>query len=82
MSEVKSEVVGRSLENEAYREYLFADGTVYRIENPWTLFTRPGGTTHRVVDAVGIVHCVAFPGPDGKTVLRWKPKDPGNPVQF
>lgn len=36
---------------------------------------------HRVIDDEGNVHC--YVGPEsGKTVIRWIPKDPKNPVQF
>jgi hypothetical protein len=62
-----------SLLTETYREYDF-QGRVYRIDNPVTLFTREGGTTHRVLDSEGIVHCLPIPGSHG-CVLRWKNKD-------
>lgn len=65
---------------EAWREYDFS-GRTYRIEDPVTLFYRPGGTTHRVVDKKGIVHCVPVPGNHG-CVLRWQNHDPSNPVEF
>lgn len=54
---------------EEWREYDFS-GRVYRIENPVTLWFRPGGTTHRVLDAKGVTHCVPVPGEFG-CVLRW-----------
>ncbi len=88
MAEIKSLAVPRpeltagDLSDEAWREYTFPDGTCYRIDNPVTLYTRPGGTTHRVVDAGGYVHCVAFPGLHGSTVLRWRPKKADSPVAF
>lgn len=65
---------------EEWREYDFG-GRVYRITAPQTLFTRPGGSTHRVVDGAGIVHCLPSPGAEG-CVLRWKSKDPLKPVDF
>lgn len=65
---------------EEWREYDFG-GRVYRIENPVSLVTRVGGTTHGVVDSVGIVHCVPAPGVGG-CALRWKPKNADEPVQF
>lgn len=65
---------------EEWREYDFG-GRVYRIDSPKSLITRPGGTTHRVVDANGIVHCVPAPGVCG-CVLRWKSKDVKEPVSF
>jgi hypothetical protein len=55
---------------EEWREYDFG-GRVYRIDKPQSVEFREGGTTHRVVDADGIVHCVPAPGVFG-CVLRWK----------
>lgn len=76
---------GADISDEQYREYDFAvdDGYRYnyRIDDPSRLFTRTGGTTHRVLDSTGIVHCVPAPGQKG-CVLRWKPRDPSNPVAF
>ena len=68
----------RDLSKEEYREYEFG-GTTYRVTAPRKLWI--GSTTHRVLDAEGIVHCVPAPGEKG-CVLRWKPKDAGEPVQF
>lgn len=65
---------------ETYREYDFA-GRVYRIDNPVSLWLRPGGTTHRVVDASNVVHCCPAPGVNG-CVLRWLNKDISVPVNF
>lgn len=61
------------LSNEAWREYDFG-GRVYRIDNPKHVYTRPGGTTHRVVDQNNVAHCVPAPG-QGGCVLRWTGKD-------
>lgn len=72
----------KDLSAEAWREYEFNGRTTpYRITSPLQLIMRPGGSTHRVIDAEGVVHCVPAPGQQG-CVLRWKPKDPANPVQF
>ena len=68
------------LTDELWREYDFC-GRVYRIDNPVKLFARPGGTTHRVLDQQGVVHCVPTVGNNG-CVLRWAPRDPNKPVQF
>lgn len=68
------------LTTEAYREYDFG-GRVYKIENPQKLYMRVGGTTHRVVDSEGVVHCLPAPGVNG-CVLRWKTKDTATPVNF
>jgi hypothetical protein len=65
---------GKDLTTEEWREYEFG-GRVYRIEHPKVLYVRPGGTTHRIVDSVGITHCVPAPG-QGDCVLRWKASPP------
>jgi hypothetical protein len=68
------------ISGEEWREYDFA-GRTYRINNPITLFYRPGGTTHRVVDSDNVAHCVPVPGAFG-CVLRWLNKDTNKPVNF
>ena len=65
---------------EEWREVKMAED-VYRIDNPVTLIIRRGGTTHRVVDDTGVVHCYVAPE-SGKSVLRWKSKDGLPPVRF
>jgi len=75
-----SNITRNELTTEEYREYDFG-GRVYRISNPVALFMRAGGTTHRVLDSEGIVHCVPAPGVNG-CVLRWSNKDKTNPVEF
>lgn len=65
---------------EVYREYDFG-GRTYRISNPIGVYLRNGGTTHRVVDEKGVVHCVPTVGHLG-CALRWVNKDPLNPVNF
>jgi len=73
----------RDIGYEEWREYKFSNGSIYRIDCPVALYTRLyGGTTHRVVDGTGVVHCVAYPGPSGATVLRWKVKDGSPAVSF
>lgn len=68
------------ISNEAWREYDFG-GRVYRIESPKLLYMRVGGSTHRVVDANNITHCVPAPGEKG-CVLRWTGIDGSNGVKF
>lgn len=68
----------KSLLVEEYREYDWA-GRIYRIDAPVALYV--GTTTHRVVTADGIAHCVPAPGVNG-CVLRWKNKDTSVPVNF
>jgi len=67
---------------EQWREYDWnTRRTPYRIEGPQKLFLRRGGTTHRVLDSEGIIHCVPAPGNVG-CVLRWKSRDGEPPVKF
>jgi hypothetical protein len=73
-----AELKPHDLTREEWREYDFG-GRVYRIAAPQTLYL--GTTTHRVVDAEGLVHCVPSPGEKG-CVLRWRPKEASDPVQF
>ena len=65
----------KDLTSEYYREYDFLDeqglSRTYRISDPIAFYNRPGGSTHRVVDREGVVHCVPAPGQRG-CVLRWK----------
>ncbi len=59
---------------EDWREYDFEGrSSPYVINKPVMVWTREGGTTHRVEDAQGVVHCVPAPGFQG-CVLRWKGK--------
>lgn len=82
MSESITPLKEGDLSDELWREYQAPGGEVYRIDNPVKLITRIGGSTHRVLDSRGIVHCVPFPGKNEDHVLRWKPKDPTKPVAF
>jgi hypothetical protein len=75
----RGDMTRHDLTAEQWREYDFG-GRVYRIEKPSALYLRDGGSTHRVVDGAGVVHCVPAPGLNG-CVLRWF-SDPANPVQF
>lgn len=72
-----SDLTEKDISSEVWREYDFG-GRVYRIEMPKKLYSRAGGTTHRVVDESGVTHCCPAPGVDG-CVVRWK-ADP--PVSF
>jgi len=65
-----TELTEFDISHELYREYDF-EGRVYRINNPVRLYLRDGGTTHRVVDSIGVVHCVPTVGERG-CALRWK----------
>lgn len=68
----------KDLSKELWREYEFG-GRVYRINSPQSLWI--GTTTHRVLDGGGVVHCCPSPG-QGDCVLRWMPRNSGEPVQF
>lgn len=73
------------LSDEAYREYEMgpvAARFTYRIDNPKQLFYRLGGTTHRVVDAAGLTHCVPAPVEGGTTILRWQGRSAETAVSF
>jgi hypothetical protein len=76
-----SKYITADISDELYREVVRPDGTVYRINNPKTLIIRKGGSTHRVVDADGLVHCYAAPE-SGVTILRWKAREGLDPVKF
>jgi hypothetical protein len=83
---MSSKLVGpKDLSDEEYREYqVVGQEQAYRINAPQMLWYREGGSTHRVLDADGVVHCVAFPASlNGiPVVLRWKPKAGVEPVAF
>jgi hypothetical protein len=68
------------ISSEMWREYDW-NGRIYRIEFPKELVIRTGGSTHRVVDNQGVVHCVPSVGVMG-CVVRWKSKDGLPPVAF
>lgn len=72
------ELVGPlDLSDEAYREYeVLGTGLTYRISDPISLWYRDGGSTHRVLDSTGVVHCVAYPASlkGIPVVLRWQPR--------
>lgn len=74
------------LRSEKWREYVLNPGTdqesVYHIDEPVALFFPKRGTTHRILDANGVVHCVPFGDGIRHTVLRWAPKNPQKPVSF
>lgn len=71
----------KDISEELYREVVLPTGDVYRIDNPKTLVTRIGGSTHRVVDAQGITHCYADPSV-GMSVIRWKARPGTATVRF
>lgn len=77
-----SDLKEHDITTEAWREYdIPGREEPYRINNPKTLYVRPNGTTHRVVDSEDVVHCVPIPGSLG-CVLRWQNFDKDNPVEF
>ena len=60
------------IQSEEWREYEFG-GRTYRIDHPQQLWL--GKTTHRVLDKLGVTHCVPAPGVNG-CVLRWRGSPP------
>lgn len=79
-SAVSNDYVTADISEEQWRE-VDTGGRVYRIDSPVTLVFRKGGSTHRVVDAEGVVHCYAAPE-TGRSVIRWKSKDGCAPIRF
>lgn len=76
-----SKLIEGDLSDEEWREYELGGGRVYRIHDPKTLYTREGGSTHRVLDQYGVVHLV--PGPGYRDcVIRWKVREGRDPVAF
>jgi hypothetical protein len=72
----------KDLRVEEWREYDFnGREKPYRITDPIAFYYREGGSTHRVVTAGGVVHCVPAPGHEG-CVLRWKNRDITDPVTY
>jgi len=70
------------ISSEEYRTIIFPGlDAEYRIDHPVTLIIRKGGTTHRVVDENGEVHCYLDPSL-GLTVIKWKSKEGEAPVAF
>ncbi len=69
-----SEYIIVDISDEEWREVQLSGGLTILIKNPVTLIIRKGGSTHRVVDAKGIVHCYAAPE-TGYSALCWKVKD-------
>lgn len=65
---------------EAWREYVFSDGFVYRVADPCILYVKrkPEGDSHRVVDREGVIHYV----PTGWRILRWHNKAGAPEVAF
>lgn len=70
-------LVELNVSSELWREYDFG-GRSYHIQNPVKVFYRPGGKTHRIVDADGKTHCCPAPG-EFSCVIRWRAKD-GQPA--
>lgn len=77
---IEYELLEFDLSKECWREYDF-NGRVYRINSPMKLFLKKNGKTHRVVDSMGVVHCLPIPGEYG-CVIRWENEDKDKPVNF
>jgi hypothetical protein len=61
---------------EIYREYVYADGKIFRIEQPVTLYILDGDS-HRVVDMNNVCH-----RPErGYVGIRWEQSN-GKPFSF
>lgn len=78
-------LIAHSLCDEESRTYEFgppSNRVTYTIHDPMVLAYREGGTTHRVVDRKGDVHCPPAPGGPDLCVVRWTPRNPTYPIQF
>ncbi len=82
LDEVEGLIGPQDLTSEEWREYQQADGSVYRVWHPVALYRREGGTTHRVVDSEGVVHCVPCGSLHPNVIIRWKNWDSSNPVNW
>jgi hypothetical protein len=73
------------LTHETVRSYTWINqhGHEHTVEiySPQKLFKRVGGSTHRVLDNEGNIHCVPAPEKFG-CVLRWRSCDTNNPCEF
>ena len=69
-----------NISDETVRTYYTMGVKVHEIVDPIAVYIRPGGTTHRVVDSTGLVHCVAFPNM-GRTTFTWRNHDQTTPVK-
>lgn len=69
---MSTEMKKLDISNETWREYVYKDGHIYRIENPQLLFIKDGGTGHRVIDKAGTVHWVPV---NVWHAIRWQSPD-------
>jgi len=79
-----SQLIQKDISSEAYREVVCPAtfcNHVYHIDDPQTMWFRPGGSTIRILDKTGMVHLVPGPGYLG-AIHRWQPRDATQPVQF
>jgi hypothetical protein len=73
--------VQADISDEEWRVVVYPDGSHYVIPDPVTLIYRKGGSTHRVIDKNGVVHCYAAPE-TGKSVIQWKAREGKPAVRF
>lgn len=66
--------------SEQFREYVYPDGSVYRIDQPQALHVKqkPEGDSHRVIAQGGMSHYVK----PGWNAIRWKVWDGCRPFDF
>jgi hypothetical protein len=79
----KPELKYKATDNELWREYRYWDAQgvyrAYRINNPIRMFYYSGCTTHRVLDAEGLVHIVPAVS-QGGCVMVYRPRAADVPV--
>ena len=73
-------MIEKDINEESWREYVYEDEKVYRIENPLMLYIREGGSGHRVLDKEGVTHWVPI---NVWHCIRWQTlPENGKPVKF
>lgn len=62
-------LIRKDITSETWREYIYTDGFVIRVEAPVRLYIKKSekGDSHRVIDTAGTTHYV----PVGWRTLRW-----------
>jgi hypothetical protein len=67
-----------NISSEDYREYTYANGVKFRINDPVDLYLLDDGKSHRVVDHAGVTH-----RPERDWIaISWKPLMGAAPFEF
>jgi hypothetical protein len=85
LKEVDNLVGPLDISMESWRRYSWPGApspASYTIQDPVGLYYHEGGTTHRVVDIRGVVHCVPCGRLHPHTVITWETKFGQPPVRW